>query len=195
MKPNTDQLDIEMVLAGNVNAFANIIARYKDFVYTVVIRMVKNREEAEEISQDTFIKAFQSLSNFKGESKFSTWLYTIAYRKALDSIKKSKRTISSETIDLVNEGNLGLIQNGLDYLEAKERREIIQNCVQQLPEGMAAAITFYYFEDLSTKEIATIMELSQDNVKIKLYRGRKKLFTLLEQYIKPETIYNNGQAI
>ena len=68
-----------------------LVDRYKDFIYTLALRMLKNREEAEEVSQDTFIKMYKSLSKFKGDSKFSTWLYKVAYNNCLDRIKKNKK--------------------------------------------------------------------------------------------------------
>ena len=85
-----DHILIEKVLAGDSNAFSGLIDRYKDMVYTLAIRIVKNNEDAEEVAQDSFIKAFEKLDSFKGSSKFSTWLYTIVYRTALTKVRKKK---------------------------------------------------------------------------------------------------------
>lgn len=87
-----DQHYINLVLKGDTNAFAVLVDRYKDLVYTLSLRMIKNREEAEELSQDTFIKVYRSLGKFKGESKFSTWLYKVAYNTCLDRLKKNKES-------------------------------------------------------------------------------------------------------
>ena len=78
MNTKPDEYYIKQTLSGNVNAFAILVERYKNMVYTLSIKIVKNKEEAEEISQDAFVKAYKSLKNFKGESKFSTWVYKIA---------------------------------------------------------------------------------------------------------------------
>ena len=94
-----DQPYIDDVLKGNTNAFSILVDKYKTMVYTLAIKIVKSREEAEEISQDTFIKAFKNLSKFKGDSKFSTWLYKIGYRTALDSLKKNTEKYQTSTID------------------------------------------------------------------------------------------------
>ena len=95
----TDEHYIEKTLKGDANAFAYLIDRYKDMVFTLAIKMVKSREEAEEVSQDSFIKAFRSLDKFKGDSKFSTWLYKIVYNNCMDLVKKKARRYDTGTID------------------------------------------------------------------------------------------------
>ena len=91
MEPNTDQYLIDKTLNGDTRAFGELVERYQAFVFTIALRIVKVREEAEEVAQDAFIKAFQSITSYRGESKFSSWLYSIAYRKALDAIRKNKK--------------------------------------------------------------------------------------------------------
>lgn len=195
MRPNTDQLLIDRTLQGDTSAFSSLVEKYQGYVFTIVLRMVKVREEAEEVSQDTFIKAFESLSGFRGESKFSSWLYSIAYRKALDRIRKNKRYKASELLEEITESDEGVFENALQQLEDKERKEKIQQCIMQLPEVDAALITLYYFEEQSVKEMVAITKLSEDNIKVKLHRSRKKLFTLLQDFILPEIANTNGKAI
>jgi RNA polymerase sigma factor (sigma-70 family) len=91
MQPRNEPYLIEKVLQGDSTAFGQLVQKYQAFVFTIVIRIVKVREEAEEVAQDTFIKAYESLSSFRGDSKFSSWLYSIAYRKALDALRKNKK--------------------------------------------------------------------------------------------------------
>ena len=191
MSTNTDQYLIDQTLGGNTQAFGTLVERYQDFIFTIVLRMVKVREEAEEVAQDAFIKAFESLESYRGDSKFSSWLYSIAYRKALDRIRKNKRMQTSELIEEITESDQASVENALHYLEENERKQMIQQKIMQLPEQEAALITLYYFEELSVKEIAAITDLSQDNIKIKLYRSRKKLFTLLKDSVLPEISNNN----
>ena len=99
MNTTNDQYYITQTLQGNTQAYANLVTKYQNYVFTILIRMLKNREEAEEVAQDTFVKAFEALSTFRGESKFSSWLYSIAYRKALDTIRKNKRFKTTECIE------------------------------------------------------------------------------------------------
>jgi len=193
MQRTTDQDLIDKTLKGDTRAFGQLVEQYQGYVFTIIVRMVKVREEAEEVAQDTFIKAFESLSSFRGESKFSSWLYSIAYRKALDRLRKNKKYSASELLEDITEGEAGYSQNALHILEDKERKEQIQHCIMQLPEVDAALITLYYFEDQSVKEIAKITELTEDNIKVKLHRSRKKMFTLLQHLILPEIPNTNGR--
>jgi len=195
MNHQSDQYYINQVLQGRVNDFSVLVERYQNFVYTIVFRMVKNKEQAEEIAQDTFVKAYTSLSKYRGEAKFSTWLYTIAYRKCLDAIKASKRTIRSETLEESNETKIQVVNDALSCLLDKERKEIISDSILKLPEDQAALITLFYFEEKSIKEIVEIMGLTIDNVKVKLYRSRKKLYSILQYHISPELSSKNGREI
>ena len=195
MNHQSDQYYINRVLEGDANSYGILVQRYQSLVYTVVYRMVKNKEEAEEIAQDTFVKAYKSLVNYRGESKFSTWLYTIAYRKSLDAIKVKKRFVSTELIEEISEGEIGMVNDALNYLQTKERKKIIADSILKLPEEEAAIVTLYYFEEKSVKEIKEIVDLTEENIKIKLYRSRKKLYSILRHYVSSEMNTKNGRAI
>ncbi len=179
MNHQSDQYYIDKVLDGQVNMFSVLVERYQSLVYTVVYRMLKNKEQAEEVAQDTFVKAYKALDRYRGDAKFSTWLYTIAYRKSLDALKVNKRFVSSSDIKEIGEENIELVEDALSCLQAKERKQIILDSIMKLPEDEAAIITLYYFEEKSVKEIVEIVNLTADNVKIKLYRSRKKLYSIL----------------
>jgi RNA polymerase sigma factor (sigma-70 family) len=195
MSLTTDQQLIEQTLKGDTSSFGKLVERYQDFVFTIAYRIMKVREEAEEVAQDSFIKAYESLNSFRGESKFSSWLYSIAYRKALDALRKNKKYKASEIIDDIAEGEVSGIEDALHYLEDEERKKAIQDCILKLSEDEAAIITLYYFQDQSVREISTITGLSEDNIKVKLYRSRKKLFGFLKHFILPEITNTNGRAI
>ncbi|MFD2565347.1 RNA polymerase sigma factor [Aquimarina rubra] len=195
MNHQSDQYYIKQVLEGDTNAFSVLVERYQSMVYTVAYRMIRNKEEAEEVAQDAFVKAYKSLVNYRGEAKFSTWLYTIVYRKSLDRIKKNKRFIATELIEEISEGEVGIINDALSYLQDKERKQVISDSILKLPEEEAAIITLYYFEEKSVKEIKEIVGLTDDNIKIKLYRSRKKLYSILKNHVLPEINTNNGRAI
>ncbi len=188
MNNKPDEYYITQTLNGNVNAYAFLVEKYKHMVFTLSIRIVKNREEAEEISQDVFVKAYTNLKSFKGDSKFSTWIYKIGYYASLDAIKRNKRQINSENIDEVYEADFGVLQNALSYLEEKERKSIIKKSLLKLNEDEQVILTLYYFEEMPLKEISEVVNLSVDNIKVKLFRARKKLATILEHVIEPNTI-------
>ena len=197
MANNADQQLIQKTLNGDSRAFAQLVEKYQEYVFTIVIRMLKVREEAEEVAQDIFIKVYDSLSSFKGESKFSTWLYRIAYRKALDQIRKNKNKIQAyELMEEITEEKHVIVGNPSEALEERERNQIIKRCIHKLGHTDAALITFFYFEELSIKEIASITELTEDNVKVKLHRSRKKLYDLMKnQDVLSENLRNHGQTI
>lgn len=190
----TDQALIEKTLKGDTNSFGLLIDRYQNYAFTIAVRIVKNREEAEEVAQDAFVKAYHSLRSYRGEAKFSSWLYRIVYHKALDRIKGRRNSHHFEIIEEITQDRVEALGNGLDEILETERNRKVKACIDQLPEVESAIVTMYYFEDLSVKDISEITGLSEDNVKIKLFRSRKKLFGLLENYMKSE-IRENGKAI
>lgn len=194
MSETSDLILIKRTLDGDTNAFGSLVKRHQDYIFNVIIKMLRNREEAEEIAQDTFIKAYEVLASFKGEAKFSTWLFKIAYHKSLDRIKKNKRSSTLELVENLAEDASMDFENGLAIMLMEERKEIIKNCILKLPEIEAAIITLYYYDEQSVKEIAEITNLSQDNVKVKLHRSRKLLYSSLVNHIHPKILSENGEV-
>ncbi|MNF72813.1 ECF RNA polymerase sigma factor SigW [compost metagenome] len=183
-----DQFHITKILKGDTKSFAVLVDRYKDLVFTLAIRMLKNREEAEEVSQDVFVKVFKSLSKFKGDSKFSTWIYRITYNSCLDTLKKYKQEYHIIPVDVYTEHQVMLIDNAFDALVEKEQRQAIEDCLYRLPSEDSFLLTLYYFEGQSLDEISKILGLTANNVKVKLFRSRKKLTSILKQRVEPEII-------
>jgi RNA polymerase sigma factor (sigma-70 family) len=200
MTPIDDQFYIRKIVEGDTKAFAVLVDRYKDLVFTLALRMLKNREEAEEVSQDTFIKVYKSLSKFKGDSKFSTWIYRITYNSCLDTLKKYKQEYQLVTIDEYTEREIVTLDNAFDALAEKEQQQAIEDCLQSLPKEDSFLLTLYYFEEQSIEDISKIVGLTANNVKVKLFRSRKKLTAILKDRLEPEIIehyererkYTNG---
>ena len=193
MTINNDQLYIEKVLKGDTNSFAFLVDKYKDMVFSLALKVLKNREEAEEVSQDTFIKAFKSLQKFKGDSKFSTWLYKITYNNCMDRVKRISRSYHTDTIDEVVENRIKATDDVLKTIERKERASMIKECLLELPEDERSILWFFYFEELSLKEITEVTAFSENNVKVKLHRARKKLLAIIENKVEPEMINQYGR--
>lgn len=183
-----DQHYINQVLEGNANAFSALVNQYKDLVFTLAYKMLKNKEEAEEASQDTFVKVFNSLTKFKGESKFSTWIYKITYNTCLDRLKKNTKKNSVVYLEDFNEQQIKVIESILENIDEKERNQKIQECLQLLPGEDAFLLTLYYFDDQSLEEIAKVIDCNSNNVKIKLFRTRKKLASILKEQLEPEIL-------
>lgn len=188
MNTKPDEHYITQTLQGKVNAFGFLVEKYQHMVYTLVIRIVKNREEAEEVSQDVFVKAFEKLDKFKGDAKFSTWLYKIAYYASLDVIKRNKKIVHTENIEVFTENAIDNVGDGLNFLHEKERQQVLKDALSKLSPIEQTILNLYYFEEMPLNEVIQIVDLSLDNVKVKLYRSRKKLFSILEGVIEPRTI-------
>lgn len=189
-----DDIIINHILAGDANAFTALVNRYKDLVFTLGLRMLKNREEAEEVSQDTFIKVFRSLNKFNGDSKFSTWIYKVAYNSCLDRIKKNKKHQNNVEINEITQYQIKTMDNAFDVLVEGERNQLIQDCLNRLPSEDSFLLTLYYFEEQSLEEIANIVCLTPNNVKVKLFRSRKKMATILKEQLEPEIIEDYERA-
>ena len=186
MEAKADQIYIDRVLQGDSNAFAFLINRYKDMVFTLALKIVKSREDAEEVAQDSLLKAYQKLDGFKGQSKFSTWLYTIVYRSALTKVRKKKletTDIDSYVLDNHKDGQdfpqLEAIKNG-------EQQKYVRQAIDNLGETDSLLITLFYLHDNSIEEIQEITDMSQSNVKVRLFRARKRLYKELSLLLKEE---------
>jgi RNA polymerase sigma-70 factor (ECF subfamily) len=188
MSAISDQHYIDKILRGETNAFTALVDRYKDMIFSLSLKMLKNREEAEEVAQDTFIKIFNSLSKFKGDSKFSTWIYKIAYNTCLDRLKKNKKEDLNISIDEFSAHLIKTMDNALSVLEDKERKQTIQNCLNLLPGDENFLLTLFYFEEQSLEEIGKIMSINANNVKVKLFRSRQKLAVILKKQLEPEIV-------
>ena len=184
-----DNIYISKVLEGDRNAFAYLVDKYKTMVYSIALRLVKDREEAEEISQDAFIKAYQSLASFKGKAKFSSWLYRIVYNTAISRLRQqpADRVLLDEsniTDTLYMES-----KENYDTLSAGERKKYLEKALDSLDSDERMFIILYYYEERNLDEIAEIAGLTKTNTKVKLFRARKKMLSVLQSYLKEET-YN-----
>jgi RNA polymerase sigma factor (sigma-70 family) len=183
-----DQHFINLVIGGNTRAFAVLVDRYKNFVFSLSLKMLQCHEEAEEASQDTFIKVYKSLAKFKSESKFSTWLYKVTYNTCLDRLKSKKRTVPLTSITDIEEKEIISLANVLDTIESRECKQMIQKCLDMLAGEESFLLTLYYFHENSLKEISKIIGVNENNLKVKLYRSRIKLAGILKTQLEPQLI-------
>jgi RNA polymerase sigma-70 factor (ECF subfamily) len=178
---------IEQTLAGNQSAYADLVKRHQRFVFTLAMRFAKGREDAEEIAQDCFIKAYRSLASFQGSSKFSTWLYSIVYTTAMTSLRKKR--VDTDSID--DENTYIRVANqssGYDVnsAENKSRSYYLNQAIEQLLPDDAAIITLFYKGEQSLEEIGNAMGMEANTVKVKLFRARQRLKEKLERNLKHE---------
>ncbi len=187
MTNQPDHYYINQILEGNSNAFSFLVGKYENMVFTIALKVMGNREEAEDVAQEAFVKCYQSLKRFKGSSKFSTWLYRIAYNHGLDKLKEKKRkgfTYDIEEVPIVEDEDT---YNVLAQIDEEERNVILKTAIKKLPKEDQILVTLFYFEELSIKEIAKVIGIKENNVKIKLHRLRSKLYKTLrtsESFLK-----------
>ncbi len=172
---------IDKVLSGNTGAFAFLVEKYKEMVYTLAVSIMNVREEAEEAAQDAFVKAFQSLPKYKHKAKFSTWLYRIVYNECISRRRRRKlKTVSFEDFKMANNEDV-LIGDDETWNSQEKRKRLVIKALAGLPESDRIIVMLYYYEDHPVEEIARITSLTASNVKIRLYRARKKLHGVLSK--------------
>jgi RNA polymerase sigma-70 factor (ECF subfamily) len=174
MNKFSDQEILDSVIRGNQADYSIIIDRYKNKAFSLLKRMLKNEQDAEETLQDCFLKAYNSLSSFKGEAKFSTWFYRIVYNTALTKLSSKKRKTENEMSSVDDHFDL---KSDYDFRssEKKDLSVFVNDLVNQLPERFATVINLYYLNEMSCEEISKILEISVSNVKVVLHRSRNAL--------------------
>jgi RNA polymerase sigma-70 factor (ECF subfamily) len=181
--------DIELIqqtLAGNQSAYADLVKRHQRFVFTLAMRFAKGREDAEEIAQDCFVKAYRSLGSFQGQSKFSTWLYSIVYTTAMTFLRK-KRVATASIDDEHTYIQVEHHESGYaDNVENKSRSFYLNQAIEQLLPDDATIITLFYKGEQSLEEIALTLGMEANTVKVKLFRARQRLKEKLERNLKQE---------
>ena len=173
---------IKRVQNGDSDAFAHLIHTYKEYVYALCFKLCQSQEDAEEVAQDTFVKAYKSIKTFKGKAKFSTWLYRIAYFTSLNHLRKNKLKTTNEFAYEPSDAS----NSGLDKIRESERSYYLNKALEHLKPTERAVIVLFYLEDHSIEEIAAITKLSTSNTKVKLHRTKKKLYGILNALLKNE---------
>ncbi|WP_421945657.1 RNA polymerase sigma factor [Pedobacter sp.] len=183
----TDLELINDVLTGNTGQYAVLVKRHQRFVFTLALRFAKNREDAEEIAQDCFVKAYKALGSFKQTAKFSTWLYTITYTTAMTFLRKKRLDTSSindeETFLQLENHISGFSAN---VYEQKDSHGFLNEAIKLLLPDDAAIITMFYKGEQSLEEIAEVLNMEANTVKVKLYRARQRLKEKLQFLLKDE---------
>lgn len=185
MDNEDDLLYIDKVIDGDTSNFSYLVDKYQSRAYSLALGIVKNEEDAEEVSQDAFVKAFRSLSKFKRQSSFSSWLYRIVYNTALSKIrKKGVKTTNLE--EEVENSSISETNQAFDRLVSDDRSRFLKQALNMLPEEDVTLINLFYMHDKNAEEIGVIMSLSHSNVRVKLLRTRKKLHSILSKSLKKE---------
>jgi RNA polymerase sigma-70 factor (ECF subfamily) len=178
---NNEKELLEDITHGDMSAFGALMKHYSQGVYTLVVRIVGDECEAEELTQDVWMKVYKQLCYFSGRSTFSTWLYRIAYNAAISHARRKRQTC----IPLDERRLASIDEDDVERMEAdtSERNlEALAAAIEQLDAQDRALVTLHYYENRPIAECAEIIEQSVGNTKVRLHRIRKKLYILITDY-------------
>jgi len=176
MTQNTDQDYIEQIRSGNVNAYAALVTKYQHMIFTLALRMVGNREDAEEVSQDTFVKAYKALDTFKGTSKFSTWLYSFTYNFCVNYVQRNthkKQEKITVVTDRIKEEDPSEEIDDTSLFELKSEKLV--KAMQLIDPNDKMTLLMKYQDDMSIKEMAVVLEIGESAVKMRVKRAKEKV--------------------
>lgn len=176
-----EQEIIQQVIAGQSHKYRLLVKQYERYVFAAAVKIVGHREDAEDVAQEAFVKAFKSLKSFDGRSKFSTWLYRITINTAISK----RRKVKYHTQDIDKTPIKATVENTND-LKLNEQREYLQLAFNQMQEDDVTVLTLFYLKELTLKEIAEVLEIEVNSAKVKIHRARKKLAQKLQLILKQE---------
>ncbi len=182
----SDEELIASAVKGNAAGYAGLINRHRSYAFTLALRVVKNREDAQEVAQDSFLKAFRALPEFRMDSKFTTWFYRIVYTTALNHRRKQGPELDQLTGELAER----IPDSGFDssfLIDRRIKKQYIDLAMEALPVGDALVLQLFYFQEHSLEECGTIMGLEANTIKIRLHRARQRLKTGLQHIMQFET--------
>lgn len=186
MATSDDSRLAELARKGDINAFGELYKRYSPRVYNLVYRMLGNAEEAEDVRQDVFLKAFKSLKGFRGQSSFTTWIYRIATNQCLDVMRRRKTSVSTEALQ-ENQGwevaDSARDHNPEESLLLGVTIQAVEKALMDTPEHYRALIVLRHIENLSYEEIAAVLACSQNSLNVRLHRARECFKKALLPYL------------
>ena len=171
----TDYELCEAVVDGQHAAFEELLNRYKNLVYSVVLRMVNDREDANDQAQEIFIKIYKNIEKYRPDFKFSTWLIKIATNHVIDFRRRTKNEAQVAYLEATEDAPVGVEQSPEDAYVAKEQTEALATMIKELPEMYRLPIVLYHQQGLSYQEISEIVDEPMSKVKNRIFRARKLL--------------------
>jgi RNA polymerase sigma-70 factor (ECF subfamily) len=175
MKYQEDNHYIDRVLSGDVAAYAMLVSKHKNLVFSIALKILNNHEDAEEVAQDCFLKAFQALKTFEKKSKFSTWLYRIVYNASISKTRKKKLEVVPMDSYVIDNYTEEPVSPGMGEIDPEQQKVMIERAMERLSADDNLLITLFYKGENSIEDISNITGLSMSNVKVRLHRIRKKL--------------------
>lgn len=182
-----DLIYIYKIKQGDITAFSKLIDKYKDMAFNIAYQLTNNKEDAEEICQDAFVKIYKSIKDFKGRSKFSTWLYSIVHNTAISKLrKKSLNTLNIDELNGYEINHIEDTQSQISLLNKKDQIKYINKALEYLDTEDRIIISLYYMEEKRINEISEITGINDNNIKIRLFRARKKMYSKLYEILNKD---------
>jgi RNA polymerase sigma factor (sigma-70 family) len=181
-----DDLYLKLVLEGNSSKFSYFVEKYKNMAFSIAIKIVNDRQDAEEVVQDAFLRAFRSLDKFRKDAKFSTWFYRIVVNCSLSRVKKNKSEPAGPDIDDISESVIESVDSAYSSLTLNEQKKFIHDALGELNVEDRLILTLYYLNENSIDEIEEIAGIKAENVKMKLHRARNKMYDILNKKLRSE---------
>lgn len=183
MTTDPDHLIIDRIVGGEKSMYALLVDKYKSYAYTIAMKILQNRPDAEEAAQDSFIKAYHHLSTFNKEAKFSTWLYRIVFNTAISYTRKNRQQFQS-----LDHAVVEYTQEGEGMLEKTDKRKYLQLALSKLNDADRTALSLFYLDEFSLEEIAEIMSMQANTIKVRIHRARQRLADELKILLKEEAL-------
>ncbi len=185
----SEENSIGRLKTGDPSAFREVVDLFRDQVFNTALGLVQNREDAEDITQDVFVEVFQSLGQFRGDSKLSTWIYRITVQKSLEHIRNSRRKKrAGNLLSIFGKENILPVAASAPFyhpgvkLENKELSAVLFEAISRLTENQRIAFTLHKVEALSYAEITEILQVSLSSVESLMFRAKQNLQKLLSAY-------------
>jgi len=188
MEKKTDEYYIREILKGDSGSFSQLVERYSHLAFSLSMKILNQREDAEEAAQDAFIKAYNSLGSFQSSSTFKTWFFRIVYNTSISKLR-TRKNIEVKFEDVkISDSEIQDTENAIGQLNTEDRQRYLQVGLERLEPEEQALLKMYYYDDFSMDEISLITSLTLSNVKVKIHRSRKKLLQELKFVLKDEII-------
>lgn len=181
-----EKQQIHKVLKGDTSAFGYFVDTYQDMAVTIAFRVCGNKQDAEDIVQNAFVKAFHNLHTFRADSKFSTWFYRIVYNTAITETRGNVHSTEFVDYKQIDMNDSYSDMDTMARIEENERKELIDRAMERMPKDEAVILTLYYLEDNSVKDIVQITGLTDANIKVKLHRARKRFADTINLLMRHE---------
>jgi len=188
MEKKTDEYYIREILKGDSGSFSQLVEKYSHLAYSLSMKILNQREDAEEAAQDSFIKAYNSLGSFQNSSSFKTWFFRIVYNTSISRLRVRKNIEVKFDDVKITDAEIQSAEGVIGQLNTNDRQRYLQAGLERLEPDERALLKMYYYDDFSMEEISAITGLTVSNVKVKIHRSRKRLLMELRFILKDEII-------